>query len=911
MANTGFKGVNVRQTGNELVFRAFLQNSSGALVTTGTTNIYLIEMQSDGTIKTYDFNDNTFKSTACTTENLAMTYRKSNNAATDTGLWTAPLSTLTGFTAGGIYLARVNNSGAYPTDQMREFQYGGAEGDLVTTANGTGVAELNVDLKAIDGNLTNGNNATLNLKQLNVVNSAGDAIVASSTGSNGNGINASGNGTADGIHAVGGATGRGGHFLGGATSGAGIRCEGQGGNSLGIHGLGIGTGPGMQFEGGTTGPGAKFIGGATSGDGIDITTTSGDGLSILPTAGNGIVATANGASKHGMSITGGTSGTCHGVKIVSGSSGDGLNVTSTSSATNGASFAGVTSGAGILCTGGTTGDGLKAVGGTGSTQGGAGINAVGGAATTTTPAGSGIKATGGVSTTSAGGTAGVGLQVVGGAGSASTNGAASGASFTGGGTNTVNSSAHGISATGTSQGCGMVLTGGGVSAADGLQCVAGTGGVDIRGNITGNVTGNLSGSAGSVTARVTANTDQFAGQTITCAGPVTIPSATLASTTNITAGTITTTTNLTNLPSIPANWLTAAGIAAGALNGKGDWLLASSYTAPPTTAAIATAIWEDTTAGGDFGTAGSIGLLLVTDIDAKISSRLATSGYTTPPTTAQIATGVWQDATAGDFTTASSIGKSLYTSGAVPGAAGGLFIAGTNAATTVNFTGNLSGSVGSVTAGVTVTTNNDKTGYSLTVAPPTAAQIATTVWQDTTASSDFSTAGSIGLLLKTDIDSAISTRLATSGYTTPPTAASIATTVWQDLTAGSDFGTTGSIGLLLKTDIDAAISSRSTYAGGAVASVTGNVGGNVVGSVGSMADAGASITSAALAATGLNSVLVAGVTLPNAVRYIGATVAGTIADSQTATEDYHDWLGALAVSISVDSTGNRSAVTLH
>ena len=35
-----------------------------------------------------------------------------------------------------------------------------------------------------------------------------------------------------------------------------------------------------------------------------------------------------------------------------------------------------------------------------------------------------------------------------------------------------------------------------------------------------------------------------------------------------TADTITT---LTNLPSIPANWLTAAGINAGALNGKGDW----------------------------------------------------------------------------------------------------------------------------------------------------------------------------------------------------------------------------------------------------------------------------------------------------------------------------------------------------
>lgn len=46
---------------------------------------------------------------------------------------------------------------------------------------------------------------------------------------------------------------------------------------------------------------------------------------------------------------------------------------------------------------------------------------------------------------------------------------------------------------------------------------------------------------------------------------------TVASPTNITAGVITTVTTLTNLPAITANWLTAAGIAAGALNGRGDW----------------------------------------------------------------------------------------------------------------------------------------------------------------------------------------------------------------------------------------------------------------------------------------------------------------------------------------------------
>lgn len=70
--------------------------------------------------------------------------------------------------------------------------------------------------------------------------------------------------------------------------------------------------------------------------------------------------------------------------------------------------------------------------------------------------------------------------------------------------------------------------------------------------------------------------------------------------------------------------------------------------------------------------------------------------------------------------------KTDFLPSATAGAAGGVFIAGTNAATTVTtsftttFTGNLTGSVGSVTgavgsvtAGVTVSTNSDKTGYSI------------------------------------------------------------------------------------------------------------------------------------------------------------------------------------------------------
>ncbi len=104
------------------------------------------------------------------------------------------------------------------------------------------------------------------------------------------------------------------------------------------------------------------------------------------------------------------------------------------------------------------------------------------------------------------------------------------------------------------------------------------------------------------------------------------------------------------------------------------------------------------------GTAGSA-LVRSDAVDiAGVVPGSATIGTVTTVTNqltaAQVATGIFQDTTAGDFTVSGSIGKSLFTAGAVPGAVGGLFIAGTNAATTITtalttaFTGNLTGNVG-------------------------------------------------------------------------------------------------------------------------------------------------------------------------------------------------------------------------
>lgn len=103
---------------------------------------------------------------------------------------------------------------------------------------------------------------------------------------------------------------------------------------------------------------------------------------------------------------------------------------------------------------------------------------------------------------------------------------------------------------------------------------------------------------------------------------------------------------------------------------------------------------------------------------------------------------------------------------------------------TTGSVGSVTGSVNSVSTGVTVTTNNDKTGYSLATAPPTAAVIADAVWDEVL--SGHLTAGTTGAALNS------------SGSATPsPTAAAIADAVWDE--AYNTHTTAGSFGKLMDT----------------------------------------------------------------------------------------------------------------
>lgn len=106
-------------------------------------------------------------------------------------------------------------------------------------------------------------------------------------------------------------------------------------------------------------------------------------------------------------------------------------------------------------------------------------------------------------------------------------------------------------------------------------------------------------------------------------GTVTFPTtATLASTTNITAGTITTATNLTNSPT--AGDFTAT--MKTSLNAATPNVTVSDKTGFSLSTAGILAIWHQLTSA--IVTAGTIGKLIVDNLDAAITSRMAT--YTQP-----------------------------------------------------------------------------------------------------------------------------------------------------------------------------------------------------------------------------------------------------------------------------------------
>lgn len=152
------RGIDVRQTSTRIVFRAVIYDSSGVLVTTGTTEIRIFRLEDDGTIDVYDWTADSFVATGSGTPDdedtmSAQNYRDSTGADLASGVWTKVLTNVGQFTKGQVYIVRVTNTGGSPASQFREFQFGATEGgqvEVTTEGNSldvssTGEAGLDFD----------------------------------------------------------------------------------------------------------------------------------------------------------------------------------------------------------------------------------------------------------------------------------------------------------------------------------------------------------------------------------------------------------------------------------------------------------------------------------------------------------------------------------------------------------------------------------------------------------------------------------------------------------------------------------------------------------------------------------------------------------------------------------------------
>lgn len=184
----------------------------------------------------------------------------------------------------------------------------------------------------------------------------------------------------------------------------------------------------------------------------------------------------------------------------------------------------------------------------------------------------------------------------------------------------------------------------------------------------------LSTYAGGAVASVTGNIGGIAG--------VTIPS-TIASPTNITAGTITTVTMLTNLPSVPTDWLTAAGVKADAVT-KIQAGLATPTNIIAGTLTTVTNLTNLPAITTDWITSAGVSSAAVT----KIQTGLATPTNITAGTIETV-TNLTNAPTAGDFTAAMKLSlnaatPSVDTSGVAAAVATILFVDGSTNKLKVN-----------------------------------------------------------------------------------------------------------------------------------------------------------------------------------------------------------------------------------
>ena len=252
--------------------------------------------------------------------------------------------------------------------------------------------------------------------------------------------------------------------------------------------------------------------------------------------------------------------------------------------------------------------------------------------------------------------------------------------------------------------------------------------------------------------------------------------------------------------------------------------------------------------------------------------------------------------------TTGAVGSVTGAVGSVTGNVGGNVV-GSVGSVTGNVGGNVVGSVDSVTDPVTVGTNNDKTGYSLATAPPTAGAIADAVWDEPY--NQHTTAGTFGKLM--DI-------LRKANYVTDGSVAAggtPTTTVFRtDLTEAT--GTFDNQTLLF---VSGSLTGQSAPIEGYSVTNGQITLGDFLTAAPTAGDAFVILPDhvhplSEIADAVLDDAVEGGETLRQAVRLIRAAAVGKLSGAATTEITIRDAADTKArITATVDSNGNRSAVT--
>ena len=179
--------------------------------------------------------------------------------------------------------------------------------------------------------------------------------------------------------------------------------------------------------------------------------------------------------------------------------------------------------------------------------------------------------------------------------------------------------------------------------------------------------------------------------------------------------------------------------------------------------------------------AGTRTLTAISD-SSGVTTLLSRIGSALTISSGKVTVGTNDDKTGYSLSSSQSFNLTGNITGNLSGSVGS--VSGAVGSVTGNVGGNVAGSVNSVTSGVTVTANNDKTGYALSAAGLAA------IWDRLT--SALTTAGSIGKLLVDNINATISSRSTYAGGDTAGT-----TTLLSRISSALSF-TSGNVHVHLK-----------------------------------------------------------------------------------------------------------------